>query len=151
MVDEQQIAVVRNVNIVSFGDIHYDLYLTDKRFAAVHILTPSADLKYEFYAGGGVGSVLNDAVLALRRNRQMKRIEKSGKTNLGDLTLNELLEGDKKNFSIAYEDIVWLKLNKDNLNIRAKKNWKIFHISDLHYSELLKLLPIINGLKDKLS
>jgi hypothetical protein len=99
---EKQIAVIENI---SRNPETYNFYLTNKRLVAINTKSQST----AFVSLGLVGAVIDTAI-------EMKQGKK--KKELKSLTLDEILQKDKKSFAIPYSNVEWLWLHD------SKSRWK---------------------------
>lgn len=148
--DEIQIALVKNISTAKddFGRRQsYNLYITDRRMVMVRVIDP----KYFPYAGGLVGGLINEAVFSIGLSRKKKQEEETK-----GLTLDEMLDQDKKSFAIFYEDIKHIRLYKEwgwgyTLDIETTKTQKNFQPNKEQFEQLSSVLPNIDAIKGKLT
>ena len=135
---ENIIAVIRKI---LYGNLRFDLYLTDKRIVVIH----GVDLAV--FGLGAFPAIIGEGIQKFTESRK----EHKEKT----LTLGELLQRDKKSFAISYGDLERVKLHKSRwlagtLNIKSKEIKKTFTLTKVQFEQLSRLLPSIDLLQGKL-
>jgi len=111
---EQTRGTINGIYTVGFSRTDYDLLLTDSRLIFIHTIDKRAGAQRLIgaAAGGAVGAVIVEGI------QNTKKPKQSEETNneLQNKTIDELLKSDKKNFAIALEGIVDIKLRKNMTN-----------------------------------
>jgi gas vesicle protein len=146
---ERQIALVKLARTESFSIVDYDLYITEKRM--IFIRTKSTGRLGTLLggvAGGAVGGIAAGALEAA-----IKRGKKGNDERMDKATLDELLNRDKKNFDLAYEDIrevkLWNRFHVRHFVIYSKRKEADFPVSEENFEKLSTVLPSIPALGER--
>lgn len=173
---EGQIDVVRNVSVGSKQfPSQCDLYITNKRLVVIR----SQFKKHNFSQGGGIiGGLLGLAfintglvtlrigillilifsfiggIIGMRIDKTSESRNKQKYERLRDLTLDDLLKGNKKNFVLFYEDIVKLRFYKfglqQDLEVTTKDTQKNIGLTSEQFNRLGNVFSGIDALKGKI-
>jgi len=140
---EQQLAVLSAVD-------NCDLCITDKRLVVVgpQSYTWSAGTLVGRAVAGGIGATV---ATAIQKRADSKKRQKS--EPLKGLTIDELLQKDKKSYAVPYDEMDWLCLNRSrlgsNLTFRTKKLYRLLKLNREQVEQLTLILPKIEALKGK--
>jgi hypothetical protein len=128
---------------------NYVVCLTDKRLVAIS--KKSKPILTKGLAGRVLDTVVFYGIIGGGVDLMMQSYQRSKDALPENLDLDALLEADKKhNYAIPYTEVMWMKLNSDNLNVRGKKVWKIFKLRKETVEQLRQILPNLRGLEGKL-
>jgi hypothetical protein len=143
---EQEIALIKGLYEVGFSRIDYTLHLTTKRFVLIHVT--NLDAQTNEAVGGLVGYAI---VKGFQKANESKRKEKE--KALEGLTLDELLQKDKKSFAITFDDIVQIKLRKGwtggEMYVKAKNSLKRFSVEKSQVEPLASAFQQVDKLQEK--
>jgi hypothetical protein len=178
---EHQIAVVRNVMIGgSPFPSQYDLYITEKRLIAVYLQSK----KHVFsFLGGligtfigmfiGVGNIIYEGLkpeigllltvmgtfigrlIGVWMDKAFESSNKQKYEQINELTFDDLLGRDKKNFALPYEDIEKIKfykfgLRRDLYITSKERQKKTFRLTTAQSNQLGNTFSSINALEGKI-
>jgi hypothetical protein len=141
---EHQIALVKNIPFSKDLAGKYDLYITDKRFVIINTSS------FTYVGAGVLGSFIGEGIRKIGESKKKEKMK--------DLTLDEMLEKDKKkSFAIAYEDIEQIKLHDPksrwknrSLEIKSRNAQTRFLPKKEQFEQLSGILPSIVLIKGKL-
>ena len=137
---ERQIAVIEK--IFDYPNT-YNLYWMDKRLVVINKKSQSA------VGVGLIPSLIGEGITKINESRKKEKMK--------NLTLDEILQKDKKSYAIAYEDIEQIRLydpqsrwKNRKLEIKSHKIQKKFMLDKAQFEQLSDVLPTIDALKGKL-
>jgi len=103
---EQEIAIIKDIHSMDTSR-DYILHLTTKRFVLIHFTDLDAQAAKAQVTGGLIGWAIAKGVQKANESKRKKKEDVSQ-----GLTLDELLQKDKKSFAMAHENIVSIRLHK---------------------------------------
>ena len=138
---EQQITIIKAVNNCNFS-------ITNQRIIVFNLKTQFTGAIVGGAIGGAVGGVIGATI---EKHAQTKNAQKE--KALEGLTINEILQADKKAYSISYNDIASMYLNKsmfgNSLNINLNKGSKYFKLNKEQANQLQNIFSNIKELEGK--
>ena len=145
---EQEIAIINGLYTNDLRRIDYTLHLTTKRFVLIHVTNLDAQAVQAQISGGLIGYAIAKGV---QKASESKRKEKENA--LQDLTLDELLQKDKKSFAMAHENIVSIRLHKGWINgeifVKLKSSQAQFFVDKKQIEPISTTLSQITSLQGK--
>lgn len=145
---DEIIVVAKNVN----SGLAYNLVFTEKRMVLLHVIDiAKTDEDWGILSVVLGGPIARNLMLG-HQNAQKNRKE----AEYSGLTLDEKLKIDKENVAVNYDEIKKIKFGKHSYKLYlslAHDRWyntRWFSLSKEDYAELVKVLPTIDLLKDKL-
>jgi|GEM_PF-987962 len=171
---ERQIALVKDVEIRLWHSVTYDMYLTDKRMILIHtkrLKGINSALYWGFLVGAfilisevesmgvhgliiGIPAIFIGIVIGYSIDRLITSRREEKENEMKSLGFNKMLETDKENFDLVYEDIekigLHIVMRVRRLDVTSKKMQKTFGLAKEQYEQLSTILPNIPALKGKL-
>ena len=135
------------------NNIGCDLWFTDKRLAMIFDGQKSyLGFTIGFLAGGIIGAVIGDKIAT---DLKSKQYAKNNQTILLPISINELLQQNKNNRAVNYEDLEYIRLHQSrfggNLTFKSEvTGWRQLTPNKDQMKQLFLVLPTIVALNGKL-